>query len=84
MQADRRMYRKTNVQIYIHVHTYRNKDVHRRTDRQTVQKCRKAGRQTDSRQMYRKTTAYIKADRQTEHTSKEQTSTERQADRQIE
>ncbi len=47
MQADRRMYRKTNVQIYIHVHTYRNKDVQTYADEQTDRQCRSAGRQTE-------------------------------------
>jgi predicted phosphoadenosine phosphosulfate sulfurtransferase len=35
MQPDSRMYRKTDVKVYIQ--TYRNKDVQTYTDRQTVQ-----------------------------------------------
>jgi hypothetical protein len=85
MQGCRRMYRKPNVQIYIHVHTYRNKDVQTYTDEQTDRQCRSAGRQADKHTDVQKDDCILKdrqTDRQTEQTSTEQTSTERQRDRQ--
>jgi hypothetical protein len=70
IQADRQMYRKRGGQIYIQ--TYRNKHVQTYTDKHEVQKCRKAGRQTDRRttKTYVKTFCIflrcIQTDRQTQ------------------
>jgi hypothetical protein len=73
--------------MYIHteIKTYRHTQTNRQTDSAEVQE----GRQKNI-QMYRKTIAYLKTDRQTdrqtdrktEQTSTEHTSTERQRDRQ--
>ncbi len=65
MQADRRMYRKTNVQIVIHVHTYRNKDGQTYTDEQTDRQCRSAGRQAEKHTDVQKDDCILK-DRQTD------------------
>ena len=64
---------------YIHteIKTYRHTQTNRQTDSPEVQE----GRHKNI-QMYSKTIAYLKIDRQTEQTSTEHTSTERQRDRQ--
>jgi hypothetical protein len=76
MQADRRMYRKTNVQIDIHVHTYRYKDVQTYTDKQTDRQCRSAGRQAEKHTDVQKDDRILKdrqTDRQTDRTDKHRT-----------